>query len=82
PLAPMTDRRWVIPTVDAYLSQGGRLKEVASVLNVHQNTVKYRISELRPFLDLAAYGGERSATLLLAVRVHIYLSAVTKESVL
>lgn len=82
PLAPMMDRRWVIPTVDAYLSHGGRLKEVASELSVHQNTVKYRISELRPFLDLAAYGGEESATLLLAVRVHIYLSAVAKDGAL
>lgn len=76
PLAPVMDRRWVIPTVDAYLSHGGRLKEVASVLSVHQNTVKYRISELRPFLDLAACGGEQSATLLLAVRVHLYLSTI------
>ncbi|MEZ0109841.1 hypothetical protein ABH920_003855 [Catenulispora sp. EB89] len=80
PLTPVMDRRWVIPTVDAYLSHGGRLKEVASVLNVHQNTVKYRISELRPFLDLAACGGEESAALLMAVRVHMYLSTDAKEN--
>lgn len=79
PLAPMMDRRWVIPTVDAYLSHGGRLKEVASVLSVHQNTVKYRINGLRPFIDLAGCGGEQSATLLLAVRVHLYLSTVVNE---
>ena len=82
PLAPMMDRRWVIPTVDAYLSHGGRLKEVASVLSVHQNTVKYRINGLRPFIDLAACGGEQSATLLLAVRVHRYLLTVAKEDAL
>jgi len=80
PLSPVMDRSWTLPTVDAYLTHGGRLKDVASVLNVHQSTVKYRLSELRPFLDLAACGGEQSATLLLAVRVHMYLSTSDAES--
>ncbi|WP_194895394.1 PucR family transcriptional regulator [Catenulispora pinisilvae] len=74
PLSSVMDRGWALPTVDAYLTHGGCLNDVALALNVHKSTVKYRLSELRPYLDLAACGGEQSATLLLAVRVHKYLS--------
>ncbi|MCQ8186696.1 PucR family transcriptional regulator [Streptomyces rugosispiralis] len=78
PLSPMMDRDWVLPTIDAYLSRWGRLKEVASALGVHQNTVKYRVGELRPFVDLTT-GGDRAAMLLLAVRVHEHLATVHAE---
>ncbi|MGW3954237.1 PucR family transcriptional regulator [Streptomyces sp. NPDC004752] len=80
PLSPMMDREWVLPTIDAYLSRWGRLKEVASALGVHQNTVKYRVSELRPFLDLTASSGDQAAMLLLAVRVHAHLSAAAFDT--
>ncbi len=75
PLASVIDRKWVLPTVEAYLSRQGRLKEVAAALGVHQNTVKYRINELRPFLDTTIGDGDRAAALLLAVRVRQYLAA-------
>jgi hypothetical protein len=74
PLAPMLDRKWTLPTVEAYLVKQGRLKEVAAALGVHQNTVKYRLNELRPLLDSTMSDGDRAATLLLALRAHQYLS--------
>ncbi len=75
PFAGLLDRRWVLPTVAAYLSRQGRLKEIAAALGVHQNTVKYRLAELRPLLDGTVGNGDSAATLLLAVRVHQYLAA-------
>ena len=74
PLTPMLDRKWTLATVEAYLSRQGRLKEVAAALGVHQNTVKYRLNELRPLLDSTISDGNRAATLLLALRVHQYFS--------
>lgn len=79
PLAPMLDRKWVLPTVEAYLARQGRLKEVAAALGVHQNTVKYRLNELRPLVDATVSDGDRAATLLLALRVHQYL-VLTEQS--
>lgn len=75
PLDSMLDRRWVLPTVEAYLLRQGRLKEVAAALGVHQNTAKYRLAELRPLLDRTVGHGDRAATLLLAVRIHQYFNA-------
>jgi hypothetical protein len=75
PLAPILDRVWALETLDAYLSRQGRQREVAQVLNVHLNTVKYRLNELRPHLDAAlTVDGDGAATLLLAIRVRQYLS--------
>jgi hypothetical protein len=73
PLGRLTERSWVLPTLSAYLRCQGRLKEVAADLGVHPNTVRYRLNELRPFLDAHAGDGDQSAALLLAVRVHEYL---------
>lgn len=73
PLAPVLTRKWAVPTVQAYLSCQGRLKEVAASLGVHHNTVKYRLAELRPLLDEVAHDGDGAATLLLALRVRQYL---------
>jgi hypothetical protein len=72
PLGRLTERSWVLPTLSAYLRCQGRLKEVAADLGVHPNTVRYRLNELRPFLDAHAGDGHQSAPLLLAVRVHEY----------
>lgn len=74
PLAPVLTRRWAVPTVQAYLACQGRLKEVAAVLGIHHNTVKYRLAELRPLLDEIAADGDGAATLLLALRVQHYLA--------
>lgn len=74
PLGRLADRGWVLPTLSAYLRCQGKLKEVAADLAVHPNTVRYRLNELRSFLDAHAGDGDRSAALLLAVRVHEYLA--------
>ena len=75
PLGRLVERGWVLPTLSAYLRCQGKLKEVAAELAVHPNTVRYRLNELRPFLDAHATDGDRSAALLLAVRVDGYLAA-------
>jgi hypothetical protein len=77
PLAPLLERRWALPTIEAYLMRQGRLKEIAAVLGVHPNTVKYRLAELRPVLDRTVGDGDYAATLLLAVRVHQYFTTPT-----
>jgi len=74
PLGRLAERSWVLPTLSAYLRCQGKLKEVAADLAVHPNTVRYRLSELRPFLDSHAADGDQSAALLLAVRVSEYLA--------
>ena len=74
PLGRLAERSWVLPTLSAYLRCQGKLKEVAADLAVHPNTVRYRLNELRPFLDSHAADGDQSAALLLAVRVHEYLA--------
>jgi DNA-binding PucR family transcriptional regulator len=74
PLGRMVERSWVLPTLAAYLKCQGRLKEVAAELAVHPSTVKYRLNELRPFLDAHAADGDQAAALLLAVRVHEHLA--------
>jgi DNA-binding PucR family transcriptional regulator len=77
PLGRLADRGWVLPTLSAYLRCQGKLKEVAAELAVHPNTVRYRLNELRPFLDAHAADGDQSAALLLAVRVTEYLDTDT-----
>jgi hypothetical protein len=74
PLGDLVERDWVLPTIEAYLVRQGRLKEVAASLDIHQSTVKYRINEIRPCIDLALRDGERAATLLLALHARRLLS--------
>ena len=74
PLGRLAERSWVLPTISAYLRCQGKLKEVAAELAVHPNTVRYRLNELKSFLDSHAADGDQSAALLLAVRAHEYLA--------
>ena len=74
PLGRLTERSWVFPTLAAYLKCLGKLKEIAAELAVHPSTVKYRLNELRPFLDAHAANGDQAAALLLAVRVSEYFA--------
>lgn len=79
-LEPFTDvlsRRWALPTLEAYLSRGGRTGQMAEALGIHPNTVKYRMSELAPYLPEDALDGDQAATLLLAIRVHQFLGHPT-----
>ena len=74
PLGRLVERGWVLPTLAAYLRSQGSLKEAAAELAVHPSTVKYRLNELRPFLDVHAADGDQATTLLLAVRVLEYFA--------
>jgi carbohydrate diacid regulator len=69
PLGVLAERPWALPTLEAFLAHRGRVKPAAATLGVHENTVKYRMRELRSFADPAAIDGARAATLLLALRV-------------
>ncbi|MCL2728820.1 MAG: helix-turn-helix domain-containing protein [Actinomycetia bacterium] len=74
-LGRLAERGWVLPTLASYLRHQGRLKAVAADLGVHHSTVKYRLNELRPFLEAHAQDGDRAGAVLLAIRVHDYLAA-------
>jgi sugar diacid utilization regulator len=74
PLGRLAERGWVLPTLAAYLKCQGKLKEIATELAVHPSTVKYRLNELRPFLDAHVANGDQAAALLLAVRVAEYFA--------
>jgi sugar diacid utilization regulator len=74
PLGRLAERGWVLPTLAAYLKCQGKLKEIATELAVHPSTVKYRLNELRPFLDAHVANGDQAAALLLAVRVSEYFA--------
>jgi hypothetical protein len=77
PFAEILTRRWAIPTLEAYLMRGGRVGQMAESLGIHPNTVKYRMSELAPYLPEGSVDGDQAATLLLALRVHHYLQERT-----
>jgi hypothetical protein len=77
PFRDILTRRWALPTLEAFLSRGGRTGQMAQVLGLHANTVKYRMSELAPYLPSDALEGDQASTLLLAIRVHHYLEERT-----
>jgi DNA-binding PucR family transcriptional regulator len=68
PLGELARRAWLLPTLESYLVHQGRLKEVAADLDVHVNTVKYRLKELRTQLGPGFADGDRAMSLLLALR--------------
>jgi len=74
PLGTLVERSWVLPTLEAYLSRQGRIKEAATQLGVHLNTVKYRLREVRAAAGTAFAEGERAAALLLALKLHRLLA--------
>lgn len=73
PFSEILSRRWALPTLEAFLRRGGRTGQMAETLDIHPNTVKYRMGELAPYLPDDALDGDHAATLLLAIRVHQYL---------
>jgi hypothetical protein len=75
PLGELAARAWLLPTLEAYLIHQGRLKEAAADLDVHVNTVKYRLKELRAHAGLAFADGDRAIALLLALRATRVLEA-------
>src|SRR5438876_15933 len=75
PLGELASRTWLLPTLEAYLIHQGRLKEAAADLDVHVNTVKYRLKERRAHAGLAFADGDRAIALLLALRALRVLEA-------
>ena len=75
PLGGLARRPWVLPTLDAYQSRQGRIKETASVLGVHNNTVKYRLRELRDGCATLLADGDKLATVLLALKLQRLLES-------
>ena len=74
PLGELVDRPWVLPTLEAYISRQGRIKEAATQLGVHLNTVKYRLRELRAATGALLADGDRASTLLLALKLRRLLA--------
>ncbi|HEY6315569.1 MAG TPA: helix-turn-helix domain-containing protein [Streptosporangiaceae bacterium] len=74
PLDELASRSWVLPTLEAYLARQGHLKEMAAALDVHPSTIKYRLRELRPYIQASLSDGDRAATTLLALRIHRLLA--------
>jgi DNA-binding PucR family transcriptional regulator len=70
-LAPLEAIRapWLEPTLEAYISRQGRIKEAALELRVHPNTIKYRLGEIREALGPVLHDPARSRELLTALRL-------------
>jgi DNA-binding PucR family transcriptional regulator len=75
PLGPLADKPWVLPTLNAYLSRQGRAKEVASLLDVHINTVKYRLRRLRERCGSLLADGDKVAIVVLALKLRPLLDS-------
>ncbi len=75
PLGELMRKPWVLPTLEAYLSTTGSLKDVAAALGVHVNTVKYRLKELRNLTDVVFAEGDRARTMVLALKVYRVMMA-------
>ncbi len=78
PLGPLVEKSWVLPTLDAYVSRQGRVKETASLLDIHVNTVKYRLRELRERCGSVLADGDKLATILLALKLRRLLETDDK----
>ena len=68
PFSGITDKPWMLPTLEAYVARQGRAKEMASLLGVHINTIKYRLRELRERCG-ALTDGDTVGTVLLALKL-------------
>lgn len=79
PLQGVAGRPWALPTIEAHLVHRGHLKQIARHLGVHENTVKYRLREVREAVGSASLDGERASTLLLALRLRRILRAQHPE---
>ena len=69
PFSRVARRTWALPTLEAHLECGGHQREVAALLGIHVNTLKYRLGELRSCGEELLDVGGRSETVLLALRV-------------
>ncbi|WP_394619108.1 PucR family transcriptional regulator [Lentzea sp. JNUCC 0626] len=75
PLAPLTDRQRtkLAETLLVWLSARGGAPEVASRLQVHPQTVRYRVNQLDELFGDRMHDAEQRFTLELALRAHYLL---------
>lgn len=71
-------RSWFEPTLQAFVVRRGNQKSMARELNVHVNTVKYRLGIMRRQLGARLDNAEAAAELLMAIR----LNRITQEPAL
>jgi len=70
---PAAPRKKLTDTLRAWLDHRGRVEEVAAVLGVHPQTVRYRVNQLRELVDVD--DPERRFELSLALRANLASSA-------
>lgn len=75
PLAPLTDRQRtkLAETLLVWLSARGGAPEVAARLQVHPQTVRYRVNQLEELFGDRMHDAEERFTLELALRAHYFL---------
>ncbi|WP_310961047.1 PucR family transcriptional regulator [Nocardioides terrisoli] len=69
PFSRVAARTWALPTLEAYLEHRGSQRDVAAHLDIHVNTLKYRLNELRSCGQEYLDSGAAAENVLLALRL-------------
>lgn len=69
PFTRLARRSWALPTLEAYLEHRGSQRDVAEHLDIHVNTLKYRLNELRSCGQEYLESGAVAENVLLALRL-------------
>jgi len=80
PFSRIAGRSWTLPTLEAYLEYRGRQREIADHLDIHVNTLKYRLGELRRCGPEYLEAGPAGENILLALRLRRAMHAVEDAS--
>lgn len=67
---PSGRRQVALQTLEAFLSSGGSIAEVADSLRIHRNTARYRVAQLEKLLGLDLGDPENRLLLTLALRAY------------
>jgi PucR family transcriptional regulator, purine catabolism regulatory protein len=65
----------LLPTLDAYFANNGNMARTAHVLNIHRNTLVYRLTRITEIMQLDMDDANVRLNLQLALKVHRMLSA-------
>ena len=76
PFSRLARRSWALPTLEAYLEHRGSQRDIADQLDIHVNTLKYRLNELRSCGQEYLDSGAAAETVLLALRLRRALGPV------
>lgn len=69
PFSRLLGRGWALPTLEAFLEHRGSQRDVADQLDIHVNTLKYRLNELRSCGQQYLDSGAAAENVLLALRL-------------